>query len=95
MPFIVGPGTIEASVLAGSRLGPIAGFLRITLALFAAVGAILIFKILHDYVVASNEKFLDRYTGIAGCVTALLTGSFAIELIIRGMANWWSVLKAS
>jgi multiple antibiotic resistance protein len=88
MPFIVGPGTISASVLAGSRLHPALAVLAIFIALTTALSAILIVKRLHDHVQKRNEKLVQRYTEIAGRVTALFTGSFAIEMILNGVASW-------
>ncbi|MEX2493698.1 MAG: MarC family protein [Nitrospirales bacterium] len=89
MPLIVGPGTISASVLAGSRLDPLFATLCIGLALSVAILAILLFKFIHDHVLSHNEVYLQRYLGIAGRVTALFTGSFAIELIFKGIGGWW------
>lgn len=88
MPFIVGPGTISASVLAGSRLPPVAAVAAIGIALVAALVAIIGFKCLHDYVQRHNEKLIHRYVEVAGRVTALFTGSFAIEMILRGIDGW-------
>lgn len=88
MPFIVGPGTISASVLAGSRLPPMAALAAIGIALVAALVAIIGFKGLHDYVQRHNEKLIHRYVEVAGRVTALFTGSFAIEMILRGIDGW-------
>ncbi len=93
MPLIVGPGTISASVLAGSRLDPLLAFLCIGLALSTAIFAILLFKFIHDQALKRNEVYLQRYTDVAGRVTALFTGSFAIELIVKGIQSWWPVVN--
>jgi multiple antibiotic resistance protein len=50
MPFIVGPGTISASVIAGTRLGLLQSSLAIALGLLLALGSIIVFKKVHDYV---------------------------------------------
>jgi len=88
MPFIVGPGTITASVLAGSRMqfGIAAG--AIALGLVAAIGAILGVKWIYDIVQTRKEAYVSRYMDIAGRVTALFTGAFAIELILKGAERW-------
>jgi multiple antibiotic resistance protein len=88
MPFIVGPGTISASVLAGSRLALPAAGVVIAAALAAAVVAMLAIKALHDFVRTRNEVLITRYSEIAGRVTALFTGSFAIEMILSGVERW-------
>ncbi len=95
MPFIVGPGTISASVFAGTRLEPVLACSAIVLALTVAVIAILAFKLIHDYVQKYNGKILQRYTEVAGRITALFTGSFAVELIFKGIDGWMAVMKAT
>ncbi len=92
MPLIVGPGTISASVFAGSRLDPGWASLCIGLALGVAILGILLFKYLHDQAVKYGKNYLQRYTSIAGRVTALFTGSFAIELIFKGVDGWLPIL---
>lgn len=92
MPFIVGPGTISASVLAGTRLDPVRATTAIGLALAAALVAIIVFKWLHDYARTHHEEFLHRYAEIAGRVAALFTGSFAIEMILTGVEGWLETL---
>jgi multiple antibiotic resistance protein len=88
MPFIVGPGTISASVLIGSRLPLQSAVLAIGVALLLAMGAILVLKITYDDVQKRSEKYISRYMEIAGRVTALFTGTFAIELIAKGVERW-------
>lgn len=93
MPFIVGPGTISASVLAGSRLQPAPAGLAVGLALAASIIAILLFKRIHDVVRTRNERLVQRYVEIAGRVTALFTGTFAIEMILQGVEGWIQIVK--
>jgi multiple antibiotic resistance protein len=94
MPFLIGPGTISASVLAGSRLDFPSAVLAIALALSAAIAAILVLKRVHDLLRTHNEPLLRRYTEIAGRVTALFTGSFAIDMILRGLEGWLAAMRA-
>ncbi|MDP1568617.1 MAG: MarC family protein [Vicinamibacterales bacterium] len=93
MPFLVGPGTISASVLAGSRLPLPQATIAIGLALTAALAAILVLKRVHDLLRTHNEPLLHRYTDVAGRVTALFTGSFAIDMILRGFEGWIAFLR--
>lgn len=95
MPYIIGPGTISASVVAGSRLGAIWATLAIALALALAVGATLLFKVIHDLARARNERLVHRYTEVAGRVTGLFVGSFGIDMILRGFEGWLAFLRAS
>lgn len=95
MPFIVGPGTISAAVFAGSSQPLPMAFASIGAGLGLAVAAILVIKWLHDYVRSRNERLVTRYTEVAGRVTALFTGTFAVELIFTGMARWLASLPAA
>ena len=88
MPFIVGPGTISASVIAGTQLGPVTGSLAIALGLSAAIVSIISFKKMHDYVKTKHERYMERYVEVAGRITALFTGSFAVDMILRGIERW-------
>jgi multiple antibiotic resistance protein len=88
MPFIVGPGTITVSVLTGSRMSYVEAALSIGLGLAMAIGAILVLKRIFDIVQKRSEQYVARYMDIAGRVTALFTGTFAIELILKGIERW-------
>jgi len=91
MPYMVGPGTISASILAGSRLSPERASLAILLAVATGVAATLLFKRMHDAVRARNERLVHRYTEVAGRITGLFAGSFAIDMILRGLEGWLAV----
>jgi multiple antibiotic resistance protein len=88
VPFIVGPGTVGASVLTGSRLDLGLAQAAIALALTTAMLTILAFKWLHNLVQRRSERYIERHTEIAGRATALFTGSFAIEMILSGFERW-------
>lgn len=92
MPFIVGPGTISASVIAGSNLPVALALVSIFIALSVAMAAILLVKSLHDAARKRDEGLVERYTEVAGRATALFTGSFAIEMILSGIASWLEAL---
>jgi multiple antibiotic resistance protein len=88
MPLMIGPGTISASVLAGARLSKWMSVGAIALALLVAFIAMLAFKRVHDAVRKRDERIVALYVEIAGRVTALFTGSFAIDMILRGVEGW-------
>ena len=95
MPYILGPGTISAAVLAGARLDLVRAVLAIALALGVAVAAILTVKYVYDFVSSRNERLVQRYTEIAGRVTGLFSGTFAIDMILRGLEGWLATLEAA
>mgnify|MGYP006204969999 CR=1 FL=1 len=95
MPFIIGPGTISAAVLAGARLERPLAIVAIALAVASALAAMLIFKWVHDLLHDRHEQLLDRYTEIAGRASALFAGSFAIDMILRGVEDWIAFLEVT
>jgi multiple antibiotic resistance protein len=88
MPFMIGPGTVSASVLTGARLPVLYAALAIVIALTVACLALIAFKYLHDYVRANNEAILERYVEIAGRISALVIGTIAVEMILKGIDLW-------
>ena len=92
MPFIVGPGTISASVIAGTQLGIVPAALAIALGLITALGSMILFKKIHDFVQTKKERYMERYVEIAGRITALFTGSFAVDMILRGIERWLALM---
>lgn len=95
MPLMVGPGTISASVLAGSRLSFPRAALAIALALTCSLGAVLAIKVLYDLARARDSRLVQAYSEIAGRATALFTGSFAVEMILSGLERWLSALPSA
>ena len=49
-------------------------------------------KYLYDYVRERNELLVQRYIEIAGRITALIVGTFAIEMIMRGLEGWKAII---
>lgn len=93
MPFMIGPGTISASVLAGARLDRMQALLAIALALAVTIAAMLALKGAHDIATQYSERLVRRYTEIAGRATALFTGSFAIDMLLRGFEGWLATVR--
>jgi small neutral amino acid transporter SnatA (MarC family) len=93
MPIMIGPGTIGASILVGKRLNHLEAVLAILLAVLASAAIMIALKHLHDYVKVRNEELVQRYIDIAGRVTALVVGTFAIEMIMRGVSTWVASIK--
>jgi len=88
MPFMIGPGTVSASVLAGARLPIGYAALAIIAALTAACLMLIVFKYLHDYLKSRRESVLERYVEIAGRISALVIGTIAVEMILKGIELW-------
>lgn len=84
MPFMLGPGTVSASVLAGAQLAWPLALLAVATAVFASWASIVGFKRLLDRVRRRNEALVERYIEVSGRIVALFTGTFAVEMILRG-----------
>ncbi|MDZ7722811.1 MAG: hypothetical protein U5R06_08350 [candidate division KSB1 bacterium] len=61
------------------------------IAVFLCIGTLLLLKKLHDYVKLRNEKLIERYIEVAGRITALVVGTFSIEMIMQGVRTWLKV----
>lgn len=88
MPIMIGPGTISISVLAGQRLQSGLAVLSIILAMVICIGVMMLLRLVHDYVRPKNEKLIERYTEIAGRITSIVIGTFAVEMIMQGLKEW-------
>jgi small neutral amino acid transporter SnatA (MarC family) len=88
MPIMIGPTTVSASILAGSRLPPLWAATAIVVAMVVTVTTLLLLKRLHDVVRPRNARLIERYLEIMGRVTALVIGTFAIDMIMRGVQTW-------
>jgi small neutral amino acid transporter SnatA (MarC family) len=88
MPFMIGPGTVSASVVVGARL-PVADAVMVIFATLAAtVALVAAIKLAHDYLKERNARVVDRYIEIVGRISALLIGTFAVEMIFEGVGTW-------
>lgn len=85
MPFMIGPGTVSASVLAGAQLAWPLALAAVSFAVAASWVSIVGFKYLLDRVRRRNEALVERYIEVSGRIVALFTGTFAVEMIVRGV----------
>ena len=85
MPFMIAPGTLSASVLIGSTQPMGSATIAIVIAVLASFFSIMTFKLIHDPLKSRNERLLNRYVEVVGRVVALFTGTYAIEMIVRGV----------
>jgi len=88
MPIMIGPGTISACMITGERLNPVFSSLGILVSLTITIIIMIGLKLFFDYLKPRDEKLLGRYVEIAGRITALVVGTYAIDLIMNGLHNW-------
>ena len=88
MPFMIGPGTVSASVVVGTRL-PMPGAIAVIIATLAlTVAFVTALKVAHDYLKERNARLIDRYVEVVGRLSALLIGTFSVEMIFEGLGSW-------
>jgi len=85
MPFMIGPGTISASVIAGNTLSYPMAALSIALSLLLTVIMLMLLKQAFDTIKVRNTDLLERYIDITGRAGALLTGTIGIQMMIQGI----------
>jgi len=85
MPFMIGPGTISASVIAGKTLSFTMATTAIALSLVLTVIMLMMLKQAFDTIKVRNAELLERYIDITGRAGALLTGTIGIQMIIQGI----------
>ncbi len=88
MPILVGPATVSASVMMGKALSPLMALGGVFVAVGSSVVVIIGLKVLHDRIKPRHEALVQRYIEIAGRVTALVVGIFAVEMIMQGATVW-------
>lgn len=93
MPVMIGPSTVSASILAGSRLPGLWAAGAIIVVMVITVTTLLLLKRIHDVVRPRNAKLVERYLEIMGRVTALVIGTIAVEMIMQGLQAWQLILK--
>jgi multiple antibiotic resistance protein len=88
MPFMIGPGTVSASVVVGARLPLLHAIGVIFATLVATVALVAAIKLAHDFLKERNARLIDRYVEVVGRISALIIGTFAIEMIFEGVGTW-------
>jgi small neutral amino acid transporter SnatA (MarC family) len=95
MPFMIGPATVSASVLAGARLPILWAVGSIAGAMVVMVLGLLAIKWLHGVVRQRNAGLVERYVDIVGRASALLIGTIAVDMVLNGIELWWTAWRGS
>lgn len=90
MPFLIGPGTVSASIVIGTKLPTAPAILAILLGIVISCFLLIILKFGYDFMKKQNERVIERYVEIIGRVSALIIGTLALEMILTGLERWWS-----
>jgi multiple antibiotic resistance protein len=91
IPFMIGPGTLSASVSAGAVLTPVELVPAIIIPVFLSMTAVTGFKKIHDLIENREDDYessLRRYIDVTGRIMSLITGTIAVEMLLRGVEQW-------
>lgn len=88
MPFMIGPGTVSASVVIGARHTVWEAGILIFFTLALTVVLVTAIKVAHDFVKEHNARIIDRYVEVVGRISALLIGTIAVDMIFEGLGKW-------
>ncbi len=88
MPFMIGPGTVSASVVAGQDVGGAVATLALLSAVVLTAMGVLALRWLHGRVAERYAGFVDRYSSVVGRVSALVLGTIAMDMILTGIDRW-------
>lgn len=88
MPILIGPGSLNASVLVGKALGGLNGSLAILISVIFSVSFLIILKKIHDIVLPRNARIIENYIDVMGRVTSIYLGTVSIQMIMNGLKNW-------
>ena len=88
MPVFIGPGTISACIVIGKKHEPITAGIVVIVIVSICAATLMLLKLLHDAMLPRKEEIVQRYIEIAGRVTALVVGTIAIDMIMRGLSVW-------
>ncbi|MBI1249166.1 MarC family protein [bacterium] len=88
LPFMLGPGTISASIVTGSKVSIPEAAGAIGFSVFVCIVSIIFLKWLHDKIRDRYEPILERYIDTIGRIMALLTGTIAVDMILTGVGKW-------
>lgn len=87
MPIMIGPGTVSAAVVIGTRL-PLLGAVAVIFGTLALTVVLLVLmKYLHDRLKDRHAELTDRYIDLVGRMSALLIGTIAIDMIVTGLQS--------
>jgi small neutral amino acid transporter SnatA (MarC family) len=89
MPFLIGPATVSAAIMVGTRLSTGEALAVVWLTMLAVVLGLVGLKYAHDHMRERNARLVDRYVDITGRVSALMIGTFAVQMILTGLKSHW------
>ncbi|RCS46099.1 MarC family protein [Bremerella cremea] len=88
LPFMLGPGTISAAIVTGSRVSIPEAAGAIGFSVFICVTSLILLKWVHDLIRRRYEPIMERYLDTIGRIMALLTGTIAVDMILSGLGKW-------
>lgn len=87
LPYMVGPGTIWASILIGQQMHPGVGLSLILLVLAINMGFVVGVQAVLDRLATQKETIVGQYFAILMRTNALFIGAIGVEMIITGFQS--------
>ena len=87
MPIMIGPGTVSAAVVIGTRMSLPGAAAVIVGTLALTVTLLVVMKIAHDRLKERHAAITDRYIDLVGRMSALLIGTIAVDMIVTGLQS--------
>ncbi|MES2026473.1 MAG: MarC family protein [Pseudomonadota bacterium] len=87
MPIMIGPGTVSAAVVIGTRMPLLGAAAVIVGTLVLTVTILVVMKIAHDRLKERHAAITDRYIDLVGRMSALLIGTIAVDMIVTGLQS--------
>lgn len=88
MPVLIGPGTVSASVMLGAQAPVELAALAVVVTVALVVLALIAQKWIFDRVKQRHERLVARYLDVVGRISALVTGTLAVDLVLVGIESW-------
>lgn len=85
MPFMIGPGTINASVYAGSHLSNLQALVAIFFAMALVAVSLIVLKFVFDHLHKRYAPLVERYVDVVGRLMSLIIGTISVEMIVQGV----------
>jgi small neutral amino acid transporter SnatA (MarC family) len=95
MPFMIGPGSVSASVLAGAQLPAGYAVLAVLCAVALTVACLIGMKAFYVHAASQYTTLTTRYVDIVGRISALVIGTIAVDMILNGLEIWLKNLSSS
>ncbi|MFP3938228.1 MAG: MarC family protein [Phycisphaerae bacterium] len=94
LPFMIGAGTITQAIIVGKNHDWHISMVILLLGVTAALGTLVVFKLIRDHMAGARERLFIRYVNILARLNGLLIGAISVKMIVQGLKGLWAVVPA-